>query len=208
MKKFKLFVATALVVSILGISSYAAVTTTSKGVQKLDSADIVDALNNNADVLDTHIDKPATTDKLGHVKVGTGLAVSDEGSTNVDTAYILNLIYPVGSVYMSVNDVSPQSFIGGEWERIEDRFLLGAGGKYDVNTTGGEETHTLTLDEIPNHSHTYTQFQDAIVGQNGTYFSSVWWDSGKQAETSAVGGGQGHNNMPPYLSVYMWKRVS
>lgn len=86
MKKIKLFVATALVTSLLGITSIAAVTTTPKGVQKLDSADIVDALNNNADVLDGHIDKKASIDELGHIKIGTGLQISEDGITSVKIA--------------------------------------------------------------------------------------------------------------------------
>lgn len=86
MRKIKVLLGTVALVSLLGFSSFAAITTTPKGVQKLDSADIVDALNNNADVLDEHIDKIATTDILGHIKIGTGLQVSEDGTASVKIA--------------------------------------------------------------------------------------------------------------------------
>jgi hypothetical protein len=86
MRKIKVLLGTAVLVSLLGFSSFAAITTTPKGVQKLDSADIVDALNNNADVLDDHVDKIAGTDILGHVKIGKGLEITEDGTANVKIA--------------------------------------------------------------------------------------------------------------------------
>ncbi|WP_099468312.1 hypothetical protein [Konateibacter massiliensis] len=86
MKKIKVFLGTVAMVSILGITSFAAITTTPKGVQKLDSADIVDVLNNNADVLDNHIGGIANADILGHVKIGAGLQVSEDGIASVKIA--------------------------------------------------------------------------------------------------------------------------
>lgn len=87
---------------------------------------------------------------------------------NVDTAVdeklnttaLLDKVYPVGSIYMSVNDVSPASFLGGTWESLKDRFLVGAGNSYAVNATGGASSHThttgghvLTANELPWHTH-------------------------------------------------------
>ena len=74
-------------------------------------------------------------------------------STNV-----LSLIYPVGSIYMSINDVSPEILFGGTWEQIKGRFLLGAGSNgSDIDValgqTGGEAKHTLTVAELPSHNH-------------------------------------------------------
>ena len=66
---------------------------------------------------------------------------------------LLNAIYPVGSIYMSVNSTSPATLFGGTWERIKDRFLLAAGDAYAAGGTGGEATHTLTEGEMPAHSH-------------------------------------------------------
>ena len=138
----------------------------------------------------------------------------------VQTSGLLDLIYPVGSIYMSANNVSPQTFLGGSWERIQGRFLLAASSSYTAGSTGGEATHTLTESEIAAHVH-----DDILAGGqrlsrgNGSYESSTgssgygpWWGGGFSAayyaKTSAAGGGQAHNNMPPYLAVYMWKRTA
>jgi hypothetical protein len=69
-------------------------------------------------------------------------------------ANLINLVYPVGSIYMSVNNVSPATFLGGTWVAIQDTFLLSAGSKHSAGSTGGEETHTLSVAETPAHTHT------------------------------------------------------
>lgn len=66
-------------------------------------------------------------------------------------------IYPIGSIYLTVSDVNPETLFGGSWEQIKDRFLLGAGEKYFNGSIGGEEKHTLTVEEIPSHSHNWNQ---------------------------------------------------
>lgn len=75
------------------------------------------------------------------------------GSGNID---IINTIYPVGSIYMSVTNTSPSTLFGGTWVQIEDTFLLAAGTNHAAGDTGGEETHTLTTAEMPTHNHTFT----------------------------------------------------
>ena len=67
---------------------------------------------------------------------------------------MLNAVYPVGSIYMSVNSTSPSSLFGGTWVQLKDRFLLGAGDTYSAGATGGAATHTLTAAEMPGHTHT------------------------------------------------------
>ena len=57
--------------------------------------------------------------------------------------------YPVGSIYMSVNNINPANFFGGKWEQIKDRFLLACGSTYSNGSTGGEAIHQLTVDELP-----------------------------------------------------------
>ncbi len=124
---------------------------------------------------------------------------------------ILNLVYPVGSIYLSTVDSSPGLFIGGSWERLKDTFLLGAGDTYTAGDTGGEATHTLTVNEMPSHSHfNYTKYSTAV----GNFSPLPSWtvEAGVQDNTrygtALAGGGQPHNNMPPYLVVYMWKRIA
>jgi hypothetical protein len=146
------------------------------------------------------------------------------GKVTVGSRSLLDLIYPVGSVYMSTNDVSPQTFFGGTWERLQNRFLIGAGDTYGAGAMGGYATHTLTLDELPSHRHdriTYAGNSYWNVGDNsglgGTQTEEnikTYNASGTTTATSAsiwatnkVGGGLAHNNMPPYLAVYMWKRT-
>lgn len=124
---------------------------------------------------------------------------------------ILNALYPIGTIYLTTStnglgSSSPASWLGGTWERIQDRFLIGAGGSYSLGATGGSATHTLTIDEMPNHNHTLD-----VAG----YTASGGLGSGKRVTdglqsrvTNYTGGGQAHNNMPPYLAVYMWKRTA
>lgn len=147
---------------------------------------------------------------------------------------IVDLIYPIGSIYMSVNTASPETLFGGTWERIKDTFLLAAGSTYEAGSTGGEINHTLTEEEIPN-IHDQLQFRRSQTGScnivscypeltgNGNAFayeekSGDTWGYGLDAVAKAnlqtdiitldFGGGQPHNNMPPYLTVYMWKRTA
>lgn len=117
----------------------------------------------------------------------------------------LLMVYPVGSIYISVNSTSPASLFGGTWEILNDVFLLAAGSYANAGTFGGEAEHTLTINEIPNHAHTYNipgrDSGSEWYGQSGTA-------AGAARTTDNSGGGWPHNNMPPYLAVYMWKRVS
>lgn len=120
---------------------------------------------------------------------------------------IVNLIYPIGSVYMSINSIEPSTLFGGTWEQLKDKFLLAAGDTYTAGDTGGEATHTLTVDEIPPHTH---QNKNSVRVVNGSaYYVPGLATSGYDVVTTgSTGGGQAHNNMPPYLAVYMWKRIA
>lgn len=131
----------------------------------------------------------------------------------VKTADLLNKVYPVGAIYMSVNDTTPASFLGGTWEQLQDRFLLASGNTYTAGTTGGEATHKLTINEMPKHTHkiegqkndsTGYHHKGSQVGHPGITEGGNYWSK----ETTATGGGQAHNNMPPYLVVFMWKRTA
>lgn len=73
---------------------------------------------------------------------------------NKNLINILDVVYPIGSIYMSVNSTSPSTLFGGTWEKLENRFLLGAGSSYSLGATGGEASHTLIAGEIPSHNHT------------------------------------------------------
>ena len=169
-------------------------------------------------------------------------------------AQLLDIIYPVGSIYISVNNVSPASFLGGSWTSIgAGRTLVGVDtSDSDFNTvekTGGEKTHTLTIAEIPSHNHTiahthtrgtmnitgyftgqYSVFNQSYGGAMYKYAgyghgfsggggggegvgfdaSRNWIGSTSQPNNDSSGNqgdGQSHNNLQPYITVYMWKRT-
>lgn len=97
---------------------------------------------------------------------------------------------------------------GNEWEQLKDTFLLSAGDNHQVGESGGEENVTLTIKEMPLHSHGVKLAygaNDPMVGINyGNTLTGMAHDYGLIGDT---GGNQPHNNMPPYLTVYMWKRI-
>ena len=93
--------------------------------------------------------------------------------TQIDN--IWEKIYPVGSIYMSVNSTSPASLFGGTWEELKDKFLLGAGDTYSSGATGGEAYHTLTSNELPKHKHNNTISVSASQsGHNHAALTGTW----------------------------------
>lgn len=119
--------------------------------------------------------------------------------------------YPIGSIYMSVNNVNPTNFFGGKWEQIKDRFLLACGNTYSNGATGGEANHTLTISEMP--AHTHAQRARGNMGDLAAEGSAIGAEflgtsSVSIGDTFSTGGGSPHNNMPPYLAVYVWKRIA
>ena len=133
---------------------------------------------------------------------------------------IFDAIYPVGSIYMSVSNTDPATLFGGTWERIQDRFLLAAG-SYAPGSQGGEASHTLTESELPSHIHDgittaalanshrmlYANAAAHATGQSAYWSLQSGTAAGNMtARTVPAGGGQPHNNLPPYLAVYIWKR--
>lgn len=146
------------------------------------------------------------------------VSVGEELNKKISRSDVGNLIYPVGSIYMSVNSTNPATLFGGTWEQLKDRFLLGADATSGV--TGGEATHTLTVDEIPAHRHEIeystngTTYSDGILSRSGSISDSSALGGSADKDSSVsfriknTGGGQAHNNMPPYITVFMWKRVS
>ena len=156
---------------------------------------------------------------------GSSILVNGVANINTQSAYNASTnkiatmadVYPVNSIYMSVDSTSPASLFGGTWVQLKDRFLLGAGDTYSNGATGGEATHTLTENEMPSHRHIVQDFNNAKVGnvKGSTYELSLPNTSYNNPSgganfliTSYEGGSQAHNNMPPYLVVYMYKRIS
>lgn len=129
-------------------------------------------------------------------------------------ASIIDVVYPVGSIYMSVNAADPSKlFSGTSWEKLEGRFLLGSSSTYTNGSTGGEATHTLTFSEMPTHRHSIYYpnaggpYGDANISYpEGSGVNKTW--QAEMCKTESAGDSVAHNNMPPYLVVNMWKRIS
>nr|DAG62889.1 MAG TPA: baseplate protein [Caudoviricetes sp.] len=158
-----------------------------------------------------------TTNKSG------GSVTGSSGS-----GFDVDKIYPVGSIYLSVSSANPTDLFGGTWERIQDRFLLAAGSSYAAGRTGGEATHKLTVKEMPSHNHRvyilakgYSEWGHEQKYAYQYSFSS--WSNPKEysgtnadantcmvlaGDTTSTGSSSPHNNMPPYLAVYVWKRTA
>lgn len=133
--------------------------------------------------------------------------------------------YPLGSVCMFKTNIDPNEIYGGTWVRIKGKFIFGADDDtYPLGSEGGAATHTLTETELPEIDG---EFATAVVGQHankgvkghaygtnfGTFTSGGIKGTGMTNETQygygyAFGGGQPHNNMPPYVAFYIWAKVA
>ena len=161
-------------------------------------------------------------DSEGNLSVNSITTVVDNSTSNID----INTVYPIGSIYMNTALVDPAVLFGGTWELLKNRFLIGAGDLYAVGTMAGEVNHTLTVSEMPSHTHTqnphgHSQHPNTwmnvgisqIPKTGGYYYANAEHSADyRTGNTTAInnntGGSGAHNNMPPYLAVYMWKRVA
>lgn len=149
------------------------------------------------------------------------------------TGAILNLAHPVGSYYWSSENTDPGTLFGGTWEQVKDKFILALGDTYTTaGSTGGEATHTLSVAEMPSHTHTqnahrHAEHDEIYANTSGTsakyntptgsgfYYNTVSqgargdiYTDNATATNQNTGGGQAHNNMPPYEVAYCWKRTA
>ena len=123
--------------------------------------------------------------------------------------------YPIGMIVAFDTDIDPNELYGGTWERIKGAFIWGIDDGETAGTTGGEKTHTLTVDEMPAHAHT----ENGAVMVWNTTIGNVGADPSRKemvaagavtpsVATSSIGGGQAHNNMPPYYGAYIWRKTA
>lgn len=180
----------------------------------------------------------AATIRIGTVSTGapgSAATVTNAGSEN---AAIFNFSIPQGQqgpqgipgegvetlyqhikFYVSPEDDDPAAIFGGDWSRIEGQFVFGCDTSHPSGSAGGLENVTLTVNQIPAHKHEFYNTNDGSIGsayvpQNG---NNLWggadgtfsgWGAVNAGALRETGGGQAHNNMPPYLAMYMWYRVS
>ena len=125
--------------------------------------------------------------------------------------------FPVGYIIMTASSTNPGTYLGGTWERWgEGRTIVGVDtSDTDFSTaekTGGEKTHKLTQDEMPAHSHSLTGALDnpnapEAANLRGTGYSTTVQQLA-QGKATSTGGDQAHNNMPPYITCFIWKRTA
>ena len=157
---------------------------------------------------------------LGDGDAGTGDAPPLNANTlgGKTLTQIFDALYPVGCIYQSTVSTNPAELFGvGTWEAIQGRFLLAeSGATYLAGEMGGEAEHMLSIAELPSHDHLITRLGWGGKGLDNTIsrdYNYCVFDSENQATLGSsyiakTGGSTAHNNMPPYLSIYMWKRVS
>lgn len=131
--------------------------------------------------------------------------------------------HPVGSYYFSDVSTPPSEFFGGTWVQIKDRFILTAGDTYQQGQTGGEATHKLTQAELPktkgelfcvvpsNHGNYRTGIVLATSRSGHALQPAPTLDTNSSTQWGyawSFGNDQPHNNLPPYVVTYCWKRTA
>lgn len=159
-------------------------------------------------------------DSNGNLTVNS--IIANEGIINNEG--ICNLIYPVGSLYFSINNTNPSTLFGGTWVNFgEGKTLIGVD-QNDPNFNnslleGGEKEHTLSVEEMPSHSHNEKlpdSYRIGVSGGAGAYLSDATNPSTPYAgscydsayTTTNTGSSTPHNNLPPYITVFIFKRIS
>ena len=180
---------------------------------KTQSQNIISAINDNLGDSLTGISKANT------IKDDTEKSGQNSNTYKSIKNILLDSVYPVGSIYISVSDVSPAKFLGGTWKEFaKGRTIVGI----DIDSTntrfkkpratGGLETVKLTRDQMPRHNHYITMSVSTGAIQDTNAFTNIGIKSESgpvnYGDTSDVGSGLAHENMPPYIVVYMWERVS
>lgn len=152
----------------------------------------------------------------------------EHGKVYMNGTYWLDIVYPVGSIYTSVNSTNPANLFGGTWEQIaQGCTLIGVGTGTDVNGTsqsftsgasGGEYTHRITYDEMCNHNHwQYSNITSVEAGGYGLTASSSFQNrvvisadvaNNNTPSITFSGKSAGHNNIQPYLAVYFFERIA
>lgn len=124
------------------------------------------------------------------------------------------VFYPVGSIYTNATvSTNPATLLGfGSWSAFGSGRVLVSSGTSDqaftAGATGGESTHVLTTAEMPSHTHSYPILIQSADTDRGTLSSSWSIDNVVTANTASAGSDAAHNNLQPYIVVYMWRRTA
>ena len=170
-------------------------------------------INTNKSLIDSNTEN--LTNDLNKFKEEINKKIDEinEALKNQIKKEIFDMLYPIGTYYWSQKKIEPDVVFGGKWEIIQGKFLFAQDEKHLVDSSGGEEFHTLSIDEIPEHNHTlpkevcaYKNIPD-IQSQGGGDSKKLYENDGNVANTNNIGGGQPHNNMPPYIAAFCWRRI-
>lgn len=173
------------------------------------------AVNPDGETLEVNSDKVRIKDGgVGSTQIADGAITMDKLADAVKTTIntVIKSIYKVGDYFITHNADNPAKRFGGQWELVKDKFLIGAGGDYEILSEGGEKEHTLSVEELPAHNHflcdknsgTDRDWIREYFNLPGTYIDAPT----NKWETSKTGGDKPHNNMPPYKAVYIWVKIS
>lgn len=224
--------ATQIGTTTVGVTARASVNSVTRFYERVNisgtTATLVSADDDALHVLTVNLSTRAYT--LSDVALGGGSGPEIPTPTTADNgkvlgvangAYSLLNLFPVGAYYITESLMTPASLFGGEWVRVEGKFLIGeslTNGLFH-GTEGGEKTHTLTTEEMPQHAHKPHQYTwivsygsnsgknaiNAATQGNANIFNA---DEDQNRYTGTAGGNQPHNNMPPYRVVYIWRRTA
>ena len=177
------------------------------------SAEAQDAITKKHDsghAIASHSDTTATGTQLNELVGGANTILHGHAGGGGEA-------FPVGSVFLAVVATNPNTLLGyGTWTQIaQGQFLVGQKATDpDFDTaeeTGGTKTHTLTIAEMPAHTHILRRHATATGALRGITTAPDTSSSDPQnagPESGSIGGGAAHNNLPPYFTIYAWKRTS
>ena len=203
------------------------------------------------------LEKPDRSDFADVAVINSNMEKIDAKFPGIGNKTILNAVYPVGSIYMSVANTNPGTLFGGTWVQLENRFLIGAGTNYVAGNTGGNTQVTLTENQLPSHNHSMAHTHSMAhqhTAANGANHGFATLDTEKDIYNTSLkfagkstpnamyhasytalsqptnantgeastqntgaasiqntgnkGGGAAVSILPPYLAVYMWKRIA
>lgn len=143
------------------------------------------------------------------------MSIGNANFTKKFISALFLLMHPVGTPYASENSTSPAELYGGTWERIEGKFIMGASDTYPAGSTGGSATKTIARTNLPNNRlEVLTQYTKGAEGQEYDVVSITYEHSNgsgafsRTGKTSPLGDGTPLNILPPYYSMYTWRRVA
>lgn len=176
--------------------------------------DIVkNAIFDPVDIVATEVNRIVgeTNDELTKCndKITENKTLIDKNATDISNIFskLIDKIYPIGAIYISVNSTRPEDLFGGTWEQIKDdayfKIVTSDAGK----TGGTSSTHKIPTESMPSHTHLmYNMQRKGAIPLDGAY-NHVWRaDAGESTATTETGGGKAY--YPYYYGVYAWRRTA